>query len=199
MPSETENVQITIKKAFEAGYLNAASSLSVLVNKKFLFEGFYQTSYRIDSISLDTQYINSLGGLTLLTTEVFGDVHGKSYLFLSSHDCEVLTKNIPHSGNSKINFHREFLKEVDNILSAAVISKLSDGLNMKMYGDVPVWVGAVDEKIAQIINYDFQDRSSEVHVSNIHFICDGIPEVRPLFIWVMDAKLSAKAIEYDVV
>jgi len=199
MSSEAENIQATIKNAFEAGYLNAATSLSVLVNKKFVFEGFYQTSYRIDSISLDTQDISSLGGLTLLTTDVFGDVHGKSYLFLSAHDCEVLTKNIPQSGNSKIDFHREFLKEVDNILSAAVISKLSDGLNMKMYGDVPVWVGAVDEKIEQIINCDFQDRSSEVHVSNIHFICDGIPEVRPLFIWVMDARLSTKAVEYVIV
>ncbi len=183
----------TLMEAFESGYVNAANSLSMMVNEKVFYESCHQANHVVESFSMAgiyPQYQDKDQSYMLLTTEVFGDVFGKSYLILSQHDFELLTRDIGQPMDSKINFHHEFLKEVDNILSASVITKLSNKLKMKMYGDVPIWVGSVDNDVTQIISSDFQDRVSEIYVNTICFTFDKAPLVKPLFIWIMDSKVT---------
>src|SRR6187402_27733 len=112
-----------LTEAFESGYLNAANSLSMMVNDKVFYQSFYEANHFVDTFSKANIYPSDAGkreSHMLITTEVFGDVFGKSYLILSQADFDALTRNINQSKDSKINFHHEFLKEVDNILSAAV-------------------------------------------------------------------------------
>jgi len=191
-----------LTEAFESGYLNAANSLSMMVNDKVFYHSCYQANHFVDSFNMDSIY-PSVGSKResrmLITTEVFGDVFGKSYLMLSQNDFEVLTRSINQSKDSKINFHQEFLKEVDNILSSAVITKLSDRLKVKMYGDIPMWLGPVQSDVGEIISSDFQDRASEVYVNTIVFTFDKAPSVKPLFIWIMDSKVAVHATEPNLI
>jgi chemotaxis protein CheY-P-specific phosphatase CheC len=191
-----------LTEAFESGYLNAAKSLSMMVNDQVYYEPCYQANHFVNSFHVANIYPwqeNNNESYLLLTTEIFGDVFGKSYLILSQHDFDVLTRNINQSKDPNVNFHHEFLKEVDNILSAAVITKLSNKLKMKMYGDIPMWVGAVQNNVAEIISADFQDRVSEVYVNTIMFTFDKAPTVKPLFIWIMDSRVGVCLEESKVV
>jgi len=201
MPNEYKNNQV-LTEAFKSGYLNAANSLSMLVNEKVLYHSCYQATHFVDSFNMSSIYPSEAGkreSRMLITTEVFGDVFGKSYLILSQNDFAVLTRNINQSKDLKVNFRHEFLKEVDNILSAAVITKLSNKLKMKMYGDIPMWIGPVQSDVGKIINSDFLDRASEVYVNSIVFTFDKTPSVKPLFIWIMDSKVAVHAAEPNLI
>lgn len=181
-----------LTEAFESGYSNAANSLSLMINDKVCYEKHYQASHLVDSLNLADIYPqlqDQKESFMLITTEVFGDVFGKSYLFLSHHDFETLTRNIGQSKDPRINFHHEFLKEVDNILSAAVITRLSNKLNVKIYGDIPMWIGPVQNDVIDMISSDFQDRTAEIYVNTIVFTLDKTPQVKPLFIWIMDSRV----------
>lgn len=198
MLNENNSHQI-LTEAFESGYSNAANSLALMINDKVGYETYCHASHPTSSLSIadiHPQYEDE--SLVLLTTEIFGDVFGKSYLFLTQEDYDVLTRNVGQSKDPKINFHHEFLKEVDNILSAAVITRLSNKLKRKMYGDIPIWVGPVDNSVTNIITSDFQERADEIFVNTIFFKFDKAPSVKPLFIWIMDIKtvmsLEEKAI-----
>ena len=68
-----------------------------------------------------------------------------------------------------------------------------------MYGDIPMWVGAVQNNVAEIISADFQDRVSEVYVNTIMFTFDKAPTVKPLFIWIMDSRVGVCLEESKVV
>jgi chemotaxis protein CheY-P-specific phosphatase CheC len=175
-----------LKKAFESGYSNAVASLSKIINKKIYFNNFYEKYQKTDSIHIitdQTLHYRSRENL-LITTEIFGDVTGKSYLLLSEEELELLTVGIPQHKEPHLNLKEEFLKEVDNILSASVITRLSNELKIKMYGDIPIVVGNVSGKIEDILYDDFQEQN-EVYTNAIFFSFEHYPLISPLFIWVM--------------
>lgn len=175
--------------AFEAGFSNAASSLSKLVNDSIIFntiDSGFQSSANTIVYGSEFDCENAPSGV-LLTTEVFGEVLGKSYLLLSQKDVDLIARQIPR--NSKAGLKDEFLKEVDNILSAAVISKLADALNIRMYGDVPFLVVGKRASLKDIIADEFGEQSSEVYVSSMYFSFEKHPAVRMLFVWVFDAVI----------
>lgn len=183
----TENIY---GEAFESGYLNAATSLGRMLNKTVGYNRFYHASHLLDSLNHDGFYPDhGAGNYTLITTEIFGDIFGKSYLLLSKSDYEELTRNIMLKKDSPINFHHEFLKEVDNILSASVISKLANMLKVKIYGDIPIWKGEISSAISELISTDFRTRTDKIYLNTIFFSFDNSPEIKPLFIWAMDARV----------
>jgi chemotaxis protein CheY-P-specific phosphatase CheC len=176
-----------LKGAFESGYSNAAKSLSQLTRVKINFNNFHFGFHRLESENLNENPLFSrVGANVLITTEIFGDLTGKSYLLLSDKEFEILTGGIPDSKDPKVNLKEEFIKEMDNILSASVITKLSNELKRKMYGDVPTLVGRVSGKIVDIIYDDFSEQTEEVYINSISFSFDGHPVFSPFFIWVID-------------
>ena len=192
----------TILKAFESGFSNAAISFSQLVNSKVSFDNFHTgyIDFKLSSTNLHERYQHYNGfPRYLLTTEVFGDIGGKSYLFFSQQDFEVLTKAVPDMVQGTLNLREEFIKELDNILSAAVITKLSNDLNHKMFGDVPLLVGKVSARLEDVIYDDFGEQNDQVYINSISFSFENLPHVNPLFVWVFDTKLlndvQTKAVE----
>ncbi len=136
--------------------------------------------------------------MILITTENFGDVFGKSYLLLTQNDFGTLIENIGMSKDPKVDFRMEFMKEVDNIISAAVITKLSNHLKIKMYGDIPIWVGPESKKIDEPIKTDFQDKATEIYLNTISFTFEKNPSVKPLFVWAIDSNIAEKMKEKAV-
>jgi chemotaxis protein CheY-P-specific phosphatase CheC len=188
-----------LKAAFESGYSNAASSFSKLAQDKIHFNNFHFGFHTLGSkFSAEHETFGRNGGHHLITTEIFGDVTGKSYLFLSEKEFDLLTAKIPVCKDPKVNLKEEFAKEVDNILSASVITRLSNKLNLKMYGDIPVWAGMVNEKIEDIIHADFSTENEEVYINSISFSFENKPVINPVFIWVMNSSVQ-KVLEANLI
>jgi chemotaxis protein CheY-P-specific phosphatase CheC len=183
-----------LKNSFESGYTNASLSLLQLTNCKAFFNNLHMGSVRLGSDFLQgTAYEKFTGSYVLLTTEIFGDISGKSYLFLSENAMEILTSSIPACNSSSVNLKEEFIKELDNILSAAVITKLSNALTKKMYGDVPVLIGKVSGHLNDIINDDFSEETEEVYINSIYFSLENHTGIHPLFVWVLDKSTLLKS------
>lgn len=183
--NRSEENQIRIKEAFEAGFSNASKSLGQLTRSKTFYNNFHN-GYCALSATLDNivyQRHNDREKF-LFTTDIVGDVKGKSYLFLTDEEYEVLTENISNS-NPMIDFKQEFLKELNNILSAAVITGLSNELKKKMHGDVPVLVGKVNSKLEDTLYDDFNRQTAQVYLNSIFFSFENHPDIHPLFVWAI--------------
>jgi chemotaxis protein CheY-P-specific phosphatase CheC len=187
MNAQDSEFDFLLKNSFDSGYTNASVSLTQLTKCPAHYNNFQHGSVRLDSEFLETvEHIHLAGSYVLLTTQIFGDVTGKSYLFLPEPAMEILTSTIPSGGHPSINFKEEFIKELNNILSAAVITKLSNQLAKKMFGDVPELIGKVTCHLCDIIQDDFSEDMEEVYVNGIYFLLENHHDVRPLFVWVLD-------------
>lgn len=180
-----------LKSAFESGYSNATNSLSQMTKRKVYFNNFHADFCKIDSINFSEQTLNRGDGTNfLVTTEIFGDVTGKSYLLLSQEEYNMLTASIPKSKDPSVDLAEEFIKEVDNILSASVITRLSNELKLKMYGDIPLAIGKVNGKIEDTIYDDFSDENADIYINSIVFSFEDHPLMHPVFIWVVDSDMQ---------
>jgi chemotaxis protein CheY-P-specific phosphatase CheC len=176
-----------LKAAFQEGFLNASQSLGLMTGEKIAHNNLRHALCQLEepyvvNEALEDQHQSHL----LLTTDLFGDIAGKSYLFLSEQEFQSVTQRIPGSGNAEASLKEEFIKELDNILSAAVITKLSGRFHRKMYGDVPVLVGKVNSRVEDIIYDDFIEQTSEVYIHAAVFSFETNPLLNPLFVWVFD-------------
>jgi chemotaxis protein CheY-P-specific phosphatase CheC len=179
-----------LKSAFESGYSNAARSFSQMMKDKIYFNNFHISSYKLDAIDLQDQvYIKRQNEpKILLTTEIFGEITGRSYFLLTEREFDLLTSNIPQSMDPTLNFKQEFIKEVDNILTASVITELANELNQKMYGDVPVLIERANGRIEDIIFDDFSEQDDEIYINSSFFSSSNCPSISPLFIWAMNSN-----------
>lgn len=170
--------------AFNLGFSNAARALSSMLNQE---ANYYPSVYHVQK--LDSGFFTKndtsirFGG-HMVTTEIFGEVKGKSYLILSESEFTYLTHHITNN-----NFKEEFIKELDNILSASVITHLSNQLKLKIYGDIPTFVGKVNSQIEHIIHDDFGDEFDQVCIYASQFTIEGKPDCTPQFIWALDSQV----------
>lgn len=175
--------------AFASGFINASKAFSSMVNDTVSFSNFHQGVHALDPIHMSKSSFCRTGTHIVITTEIFGDVSGKSYLLMSEHEFQTLTRKVPTSNDSKVNFKEEFMKELDNILSASVITHLSNELHCKMYGDIPILIGKTNDEIQELIVMDFKDQTKEIYMNSAFFSFESHPEINPFFIWVMESKM----------
>jgi chemotaxis protein CheY-P-specific phosphatase CheC len=185
--------EMTWQKAFESGFLNASRAFSQLANNQVVYNNFHCGYHDLNSSGLneDYQHYNKTPRY-LITTEIFGDIPGKSYLYLSQTDFDHLTHSIPDINQGTANLRDEFVKELDNILSAAVITKLSNELKCRMFGNVPVLVGKVTSRLEDVIYDDFSEQTEEVYINSINFSFETQSAVDLLFVWVFDKSLISQ-------
>jgi chemotaxis protein CheY-P-specific phosphatase CheC len=183
-----QNTAEKLDKAFNAGYANAASALARMTAQRIEFSQLYAGFHDVAEPQIDATIFLKHGCL-LITTEIFGDITGKSYLYLSDQEVDLLTVGIPVGKDPNINLKEEFLKELDNILSASVITKLSNELKVKMYGDIPLFQGKTLAKIEDTIERDFREQTETIYVNVISFSIEEHPDMKPEFIWVLDSSV----------
>jgi hypothetical protein len=191
-------VERDLLTGFETGYANAVASFNKLTNENFNYKILCSGFFALDSQPfMESAVLNRKGSDLLLTTEVFGELTGKSYLLIPERDYAHLTKSIPEDESHSFSFKEEFAKELDNILSAAVITQLSNELRLKIYGDVPILVGKIAGDLKEIIIRDFGENTNEVFLTGISFSFDRNPDFNMRFIWVLNSHLL-KAIASQV-
>lgn len=179
-----------LNQAFEHGYSNATSSFSRLLKQKVGYSNLYGSTLRMNGkASLQIGDLNREGPHALLTTEIFGDVTGKSYLLLTPTEVDFIASRVSVPQDMWTELKVEFIKEVDNILSAAVITRLSDRLNLCLYGDIPILTEHREGTIEDVIFKDFAGLSEEIHVSASCFSFESQADIRPVFIWVVDGGI----------
>lgn len=138
------------------------------------------------------------GSLYVLITQLIGTVTGTSYLIFSEQERgEILSAG--NSWNFK-DFNDQLkdalLLEIDNIISASVISELANVLHVEIYGDVPV-LKKLDASELQklIVNDSGGKEDAGLILMNTAFSIGEKEQIHPQFIWRLDSKIFEKVPE----
>jgi chemotaxis protein CheY-P-specific phosphatase CheC len=128
------------KELISIALANAADAFSKMAGEKVLVHQFDLTIGAPDAKAVLPEGFEA--SLHVLTTEVKGNLEGKSYLVFNQSDtkriCKVFAPGQPvYAGEGLGELEEALLLELDNILSAAVITQLSNFLDTFIYGGVP--------------------------------------------------------------
>ncbi len=180
------NELLIAKKIVRKGLLKAAESLSFFMKEEV---GINELDFQInDKIECPNKTGNNIH---FLTTQVMGELPGVCYLVFSEEEANklrdiALSVEIKNDPDMIAEMNDAILLEVDNIISASVITEFSNILKHKIYGNVPS-LKLVDEKELKeivknndngnffVINFKTQFLSSNMNFS-------------PEFLWLFDAK-----------
>ena len=143
------------KEIINLGLLKAADSLSFFMKEKLDLRGM---DYNFNN----SQELNVVTGKTgenihLLVTEVVGNIKGICCLIFSEEEADQLQKaalppEILNNPAMMAEMGDAILLEVDNIISAAIITQFSNMLQQKMHGDVPTLQKLSADGLSQFIN-----------------------------------------------
>ncbi|MDN5203810.1 hypothetical protein QQ008_20635 [Fulvivirgaceae bacterium BMA10] len=167
----------------DQGYIRAAASFSTLVNQRVQIENLSINTYtNADKV---LQEISNEVKSTIILTEIIGDLAGESYLIFSEPEreqiCAYCMKAFASGNGNKLE-DELILKEVDNILSAAVITEFSNQLQIQVFGDVP----KVISKESLFAEHPTAKSKNYFLLSNARFIFEDHLELSPKFLWRLD-------------
>ncbi len=169
------------------GFEKAASSFSRLINKPVRIVNAQSILVRHAD---DFSYISEEhGDLYVLVTQIIGDISGKSFLVFSHEESQEIFKAL-NSSMSNQALNEAFLMEIDNIISASVISEISNALDLEIYGDVPQLAKVHARDLQNFLSKEVvHDVSSSMIFSNTTFQFDRKDRVHPQFVWKLSSKI----------
>ena len=169
------------------GYSKAAASFSMMTRKHVNF-----AATKVD-ISIDGRevinYLKKDKEIILLTTSIIGEYSGKSYLLFNKEEAEAVYRAcMPYNSDDYLRSMEmeALLKELDNILSAAVITEFSNKLDAVIFGDVPIYTMTNQAQLLKKIEEDLSQMRGQANyfiISNAQFIFDDNTQLCPQFIW----------------
>lgn len=186
-----QSIDFTEKKLlaeiFELGYRQAAISFSSLTGQNVsIVNTCLEVCQDHDYL---TKNFDHLEGLTILQTDIIGQFGGSSYLILSEEEKATIARMGLTSFDSSAKIGESaILKEIDNIISATVITQLSNALNVSIYGDVPQLFELND----MVEFHNIMNEGSEGYYLLVtsNFIFEGHGSISPIFIWKIDRKIA---------
>lgn len=175
------------KEIINIGISKAADSLTFFINQKVLV--------RIENVGIKPTKDESIfvhkgeSKYYVLTTEIKGEMKGISFLIFSEEEIQQLYRSaLPASiveDPENLAMHGEaVLLEIDNIISAAVITQFANFFKYKIYGDVPGLKVLEGEKAVNEFISSFNTLSDYYLYFSSKFINDEI-NVTPTFIWFL--------------
>lgn len=171
------------------GLAKSADSLSFFIKEKILITG---CEVEIKNISQDLTAVHvDNDAKFILTTEIIGDLNGAAYLILSQSEADKLVSlSIPadtiKDADKYEEMSRAMLMEVDNIITASVLTQFSNLLNIRMFGGVPMIAVKNKEEIEQQIMHDLKGKEYIVSLK-ADFECDDV-NFKPEFIWLLGIR-----------
>lgn len=167
------------------GFMRAAQSFSGLLGRAVRITNSASVLIRHDNDF--ACFSEEKGDLVVLTTQIIGTISGKSFLILSDEESKEIFKSLK-SGNEYL--QEAFLMEIDNIISASVISELSNALRIEVYGDVPNLARIHSRDLQDFMNDEIKkDDPSSMILSNATFHFEKGDRVHPQFIWKLSSKV----------
>ncbi len=128
----------------------------------------------------------------LLRTELMGELKGSCHLIFSEEEVTKITEAcLPESLIKEDNeisraMKMEFLKEVDNMVAAAVVTEFANILGLEIFGHIPHLHIMASTEVEEYL----QSQASEMD-SIIHFKAQfhGTElEINPDFVWIFNEK-----------
>jgi chemotaxis protein CheY-P-specific phosphatase CheC len=174
------------------GFSKAVDSFSRMVGKKVTL-----AHSNVTLVKSQTEYLNTYqksANLLVLTTQMIGELTGKSYFILSDAETAEIAKFVYRmpAGNLTPEVCQAVLLEIDNIISASVIGQVSNSISKEVYGDVPALQQVKGDAIQTFIKNDFSILKPENFVVlTVTFNVEAPIKIHPQFIW----KLSSKVFE----
>ena len=184
--ADTVKAKSLLETISQKSLQKSAASLGMMVRKKITIEDFelLDTFEGLDALDSSQEI--------LVTTEIIGDVNGKSYLMLSEEVGSIIYEQV--FGPKKPSITMEVvMKEVDNIVSAAVISVLADSFQVEIFGDVPYFFMANSDKTRDIISDDCINYTNEEDKFFIKskLVCED-QNIKMLFYWIISGEIMNK-------
>ena len=184
------------KELVNIGLAKAADSLSFFIKNTVMLKGLdvsIRALSEIDSLSTKKEET-----LHLLTTSLKGDVKGVCFFILDNQDVDkVLEVSIPKSINLNSvegrKMKQEFLLELDNIISAAVITQFANFLKERMFGHVPKYDLVNQDDLNNVLKNEI-DFDGYLLYFKVNFITEN-NELNPEFVWVLDESFIQKIIQ----
>ncbi len=173
------------QEIIEAGYVRAADSFSSIAQQRVAIE---TSGITISTFTEEDFSVKETGSLTLITTEIIGDIQGKSFLLLTESECRAMFNTCLPPGEPSEErqlMEEAILKELDNIVSAAVITEASNILQVSIYGDVPQLVEGTAEEVQLTVLADFTNSAgSDICLfANTRFSFEQNTTLQPRFFW----------------
>lgn len=172
------------------GFSKAVDSFSRMVGKKVTLAHNNVTLVKSQSEYLNTY--NKSANLLVLTTQMIGELTGKSYFILSDVETVEIAKSVYKISGDKLTAEvcQAILLEIDNIISASVIGQMSSSINKEVYGDVPSLQQVRGDAIQTFIKNDFSILKPENFVViTVTFNIEGSVKIHPQFIWKLSSKI----------
>jgi chemotaxis protein CheY-P-specific phosphatase CheC len=167
------------------GFERAAHSFSSLVGKTVRITNSPSVLIRHDNDF--SCFSEEKGDLMVLTTQIIGTITGKSFLIFSEEESKEIFKSLKSNSD---HLKEAFLMEIDNIISASVISELSNALAIEVYGDVPNLIRMHSRQLQDFMSGEIRkDDPSSMILSNTTFHFEKGDRVHPQFIWKLSTKV----------
>lgn len=177
---EQQKAQILVNK----GMQKAADSLGFFLKKNVkLKEVENDTCSLSNAIELKPKPKEKM---YFLTTYILGELNGVCYLVFTEQEAELLMQSefpqeILSDEALKEEMGKALLLEMDNIISANVLTEFANALKVKIYGDVPAYQHIKDNEIFEILAKAVEEEmfllsfkakfSSEAQDFSPEFIC----------------------------
>ena len=188
MSTELNKLELdTTKSIIGIGLTKSADSLSFFIKEKVKI-----LVTDIEICSEDYSYISKKQeskSTYLLTTEIKGEIAGKAYLIFDKQEVEkIVADNLPQSimdnPLQKAEMTMAFLLEIDNIITASVVTQFSNILDAKMYGDVPQLNILEGNKLQNYLESNNSTNTKTIYV-NSKFVAEKM-NIEPEFIWPLE-------------
>lgn len=123
--------------------------------------------------------------LVIIITDIIGEVGGRTYFVFNRKEWNCLSaKGITGGMKDSESFREAFMMELDNIISAAFISKIADAFSLKIYGAAPGVIAGIGME-----HFEEELNRNREHYLAVTELCFPEADVRPLFICAMGSPV----------
>lgn len=188
MEKISKELKAVANEIFLKGYEKASQSFSSLSGEKVNVKNFELFFGEAPDL---LQKIIKTKNPSILITDIIGEAKGKSYLVFSEKDAQAVPDMLIQkmkSLESNPDFAEIILKEVDNMVSAAVITEFSNQLDLKIYGDVPKMIFPEDANREWLQDEIKDNEHMFAILSSANFAFENNLKICPYFIWILDKE-----------
>jgi hypothetical protein len=168
------------------GLGRSCSSLAFFLKEEVELEILNLSPYQSETVISPDLFSKEI----VLYSEIIGQLNGISYFKIDQKEADLLfRKNFPITEGTMPDktLFDGFLLELDNIITASVVTEFANSLNVKAYGGVPHIVYSNDHDKSEALGLNAQNSywvnfSCRYKMKNIEF--------SPVFVWMMSKNIE---------
>lgn len=171
------------------GLAKAADSLSFFTRNKVLIRS---QDLHINKFNDEELFSKDSEPLTLLATEIRGNMKGYCYLVFDHKEVDKmnaisLPKNVLEDPEQLKEMSKAVLMEMDNIVTAAVVTQFSNLFELDMHGYVPQHMNGSKADALAYIKQHAHEGDFFLHF-NTPLYSESEEDISPEFVWCLDSS-----------